>query len=46
LPLLPVGPVASSIFGPAVALWSVNAGMKAIIDALNVVYEEKKSGAL
>ena len=28
------------IFGAAFALWSANAGMKAIIDALNVVYEE------
>jgi membrane protein len=28
--------------GLAVALWSANAGMKAIIDALNVVYEEKE----
>src|SRR5580700_4359995 len=30
------------IFGFAVALWSANAGMKAIMDALNVVYEEKE----
>ena len=30
------------IFGFAVALWSANAGMKAIIDALNVVYKEKE----
>jgi membrane protein len=30
------------IFGLAVALWSANAGMKAIIDALNVVYNEKE----
>jgi membrane protein len=30
------------IFGLAVALWSANAGMKAIIDALNIVYEEKE----
>jgi membrane protein len=30
------------IIGLAVALWSANAGMKAIIDALNVVYEEKE----
>jgi membrane protein len=30
------------IFGLGVALWSANAGMKAIIDALNVVYEEKE----
>ena len=28
------------MFGLAIALWSANAGMKAIIDALNVVYEE------
>ena len=27
-------------FGLALALWSANAGMKAIIDALNVVYDE------
>src|SRR5439155_14089384 len=30
------------IFGLALALWSANAGMKAIIDALNVVYDEKE----
>ncbi len=30
------------VFGLAVALWSANAGMKAVIDALNVVYEEKE----
>jgi membrane protein len=30
------------IFGLAIALWSANSGMKAIIDALNVVYEEKE----
>ena len=30
------------IFGLAVALWSANAGMKAIMDALNVVCEEKE----
>ncbi len=30
------------IFGLALALWSANAGMKAILDALNVVYEEKE----
>ena len=34
------------IFGLAVALWSANAGMKAIIDALNVVLRKRKSGAL
>lgn len=28
--------------GLALALWSANAGMKAIIDALNVVYEEEE----
>ena len=28
--------------GLAVAIWSANAGMKAIIDALNVVYDEKE----
>jgi membrane protein len=28
--------------GLAMALWSANAGMKAIIDALNVVYDEKE----
>ena len=30
------------ILGLGVAIWSANAGMKAIIDALNVVYEEKE----
>ena len=30
------------IFGLGIALWSANAGMKAIIDALNVAYEEKE----
>jgi membrane protein len=30
------------IIGFGVALWSANAGMKAIMDALNVVYEEKE----
>jgi membrane protein len=30
------------ITGLAVAIWSANAGMKAIIDALNVVYDEKE----
>ena len=30
------------VVGLCVALWSANAGMKAIIDALNVVYEEKE----
>jgi membrane protein len=31
------------ILGLSIALWSANAGMKAIIDALNVVYEEKEN---
>jgi membrane protein len=30
------------VVGLAVALWSANSGMKAILDALNVVYEEKE----
>ena len=30
------------IFGLAVALWSANGGMKAIMDALNVVYDEEE----
>jgi membrane protein len=30
------------LVGLAIALWSANAGMKAIMDALNVVYEEKE----
>ena len=30
------------IVGLGIALWSANAGMKAIMDALNVVYEEKE----
>jgi len=30
------------LFGLGFALWSANAGMKALIDALNVVYEEKE----
>jgi membrane protein len=30
------------LFGFVVALWSANAGTKAIIDALNVVYEEQE----
>lgn len=35
----------ASVFGLAVSLWSANAGMKALFDALNVVYgeEEKRS---
>ena len=31
------------MFGIATSLWSANAGMKALFDALNVVYEEKES---
>jgi membrane protein len=30
------------LFGLSLALWSANAGVKAIIDALNVVYEERE----
>jgi membrane protein len=30
------------VAGLAIALWSANSGMKAILDALNVVYEEKE----
>lgn len=30
------------LFGLGLALWSSNAGMKAIIDALNVVYDERE----
>lgn len=30
------------IFGLGLALWSANSGMKAIMDALNVVYDEKE----
>ncbi|MDQ4061443.1 MAG: YihY/virulence factor BrkB family protein [Pseudomonadota bacterium] len=29
-------------FGLAVSLWSANAGMKALIDALNIVYDEEE----
>lgn len=32
----------SFIVGLAVALWSANAGMKAVIEALNVVYDERE----
>ena len=31
-----------SLFGLGLTLWSANAGMKAIIDALNVIYDEKE----
>jgi YihY family inner membrane protein len=30
------------VIGLAIALWSANSGMKAILDALNVVYEERE----
>ena len=30
------------LFGLALALWSANAGMKAIFDALNVIYDEEE----
>jgi membrane protein len=30
------------VIGLGIALWSANSGMKAILDALNVVYEEKE----
>jgi len=30
------------VFGLAVSLWSANAGMKAVFDALNIVYDEKE----
>src|ERR1700755_2191695 len=30
------------LFGLALAIWSANAGVKAVIDALNVVYEERE----
>ena len=33
---------ATFLFGLALAIWSANAGMKAVIDALNVVYEERE----
>src|ERR1700754_2157305 len=33
---------ATFLFGLALAIWSANAGVKAVIDALNVVYEEKE----
>ncbi len=32
-----------AVIGIATSLWSANAGMKALFDALNVVYEEKES---
>ena len=33
---------AAFFFGAALAVWSANGGMKAIIDALNVVYDEEE----
>ncbi len=36
---------AAFAFSFALALWSANGGVKAIIDALNVVYDERKSAA-
>ncbi len=33
----------SFLFGLALAVWSANAGAKAVIDALNVVYEEREN---
>ena len=33
---------ATFLFGLALAIWSANAGVKAIIDALNVVYDERE----
>jgi membrane protein len=33
---------AAFLFGIALAIWSANAGMKAVIDALNVAYGEKE----
>ena len=33
---------ATFVFGLLMAIWSANAGMKAIFDALNVVYEERE----
>jgi membrane protein len=31
------------VFGVAISLWSANAGMKALFDALNIVYSERES---
>jgi membrane protein len=33
---------ATFLFGLALAIWSANAGVKSVIDALNVVYEERE----
>jgi membrane protein len=32
----------SSVLGLGIALWSANAGMKAIFDALNIIYDEEE----
>ena len=32
----------ASLFGLGLAIWSANAGMKAVIDALNVIYDEEE----
>ena len=37
---------ATFLFGLAFAIWSANAGVKAVIDALNVVYEEREKRSL
>jgi membrane protein len=34
---------ATFLFGLALALWSANAGVKAVIDALNVAYEQRET---
>jgi membrane protein len=34
---------ATFLFGLALAVWSANAGVKAVIDALNVAYEERET---
>jgi membrane protein len=36
---------ATFLFGLALAIWSANAGVKAMIDALNVIYEEQENAA-
>ncbi len=36
----------SLLLGLAIALWSANAGMKAIFDALNVIYDEREKRSL
>jgi membrane protein len=32
----------SFVIGLGISLWSANGGIKALIDALNIVYEEKE----